>query len=104
MATRLQRHLPDLVANNQTAFVKSRSMMESFLVTRELLTFCTKKKLPSVLYMVDFEKAFDTVNWCYLINILVERGFPPRWVAVVLNILSLFSSMVKVNGSQTHFF
>lgn len=77
-ANRLQAHLPLLVAQNQTAFVKGRSMMESFLVAREFLTFYKTQKLPTILYKVDFEKAFDTVDWCFLTNLLIERGFPPN--------------------------
>lgn len=40
LANRLQNHLPTLIAPNQTAFVKGRSMMESFLVAREFLNYC----------------------------------------------------------------
>lgn len=78
LANRLQIHLPQLIAQNQTAFIKGRSMMESFLVAREFLTFCSTRKLPAILYKVDFEKAFDTVDWCFLTNLLIERGFPPK--------------------------
>lgn len=44
MAVRLQSVLPSLVSNRQTAFVKGRSIMESFLVAREFLSACTRKK------------------------------------------------------------
>ena len=78
MANRLQLHLHELVDKNQMTFVKGRSMMESFLVTRELLALCSKQKLSAILYKVDFEKAFDTVDWCFMTNLLIERGFPPK--------------------------
>ncbi|XP_078158180.1 uncharacterized protein LOC144553861 [Carex rostrata] len=101
LANRLQNHLPMLIAPNQTAFVKGRSMMESFLVAREFLNYCKKHKLPAILYKVDFEKAFDTVDWCFLMNLLIERGFPPKWITAVLEILQSASSAVRVNGSLT---
>lgn len=53
---------------------------------------------------VDFVKAFDTVDWCFLVNLLVERGFPPRWIAAVLNILNSCSSAIRYNGSLTSYF
>lgn len=53
---------------------------------------------------MDFEKAFDTVNWCFLINILIERGFPPGWTSAILNLLRSSSSAIKVNGTQTNYF
>lgn len=104
MANRLQPHLHTLVANNQTAFIRGRSIMESFAVAREYLNYCHKMKIPSILYKVDFEKAFDTVDWCYLTNLLIERGFPPRWMASVVSMLNSSTSAVKVNGDLTPYF
>lgn len=104
MANRLQPHLKDLVSNTQTAFVKGRSIMESFLVAREYLNFCHKMKIPSVLFKVDFAKAFDTVDWCFLTNLLIERGFPPRWLSAMVSTLKSSYSTVKVNGSLTNYF
>ncbi|XP_078165205.1 uncharacterized protein LOC144559911 [Carex rostrata] len=104
LANRLQPHLQSLVLNAQTAFVKGRSIMESFLVARELLNFISKNKIPSILYKVDFAKAFDTVDWCFLVSLLIERGFPPRWLSAVLNVLQTSSSTIRVNGSITDYF
>lgn len=78
--------------------------MESFLSAREFLNYCHKQKLPAILYKVDFEKAFDTVDWCFLMNLLIERGFPPRWIGMVLETLRTSSSAVRINGSLTSYF
>lgn len=104
LANRLQIHLSTLIALNQTAFVKGRSMMDSFIAAREFLIHCKSRKLPAVLYKVDFEKAFDTVDWCFLINLLIERGFPPRWIAALLTILQSSTSAVRLNGNITRAF
>lgn len=78
--------------------------MESFLSTREFLSFCARKKLPSILYKVDFEKAFNTVDWCFLVNLLIKLGFPPRWLSMMLDTLHSSLSAVRVNGSLLGFF
>lgn len=104
MANRLQLHMSTLIIANQTAFVKGRSLMESFLLARELLNYCTKNKLPAILYKVDFEKAFDTVDWCFLMNVLIEKGFLPGWTSSVLSIFQTSSSTIKLNESQTRYF
>lgn len=104
MANRLQPLLQFLVSNAQTAFIKGRSIMESFLVARAYLSHCQRRNIPSILYKVDFAKAFDTVDWCFLTNLLVERGFPPRWLSAIINVLRTSSSSVKVNGSTTTYF
>ncbi|KAJ3687618.1 hypothetical protein LUZ61_016782 [Rhynchospora tenuis] len=104
MATRLQLFIPVLVSPLQTAFSKGRSIMESFMVAREFLSFYHKRKIPALLYKVDFAKAFDTVSWTFLTNVLVERGFPPQWISCLLQVLQTSSSSIKVNGDSTPFF
>lgn len=104
MANRLQPHLKHLVSNTQTTFVKGRSIMESFLVAREYLNFCQKMKIPSILLKVDFAKTFDMVNWSFLTNLLIERGFPPKWLSAMISVLKSSSSAIKVNSSLTPFF
>lgn len=79
-------------------------MMESFLVAREFLAFCKTRRLPAILYKVEFEKAFNTVEWCFLTNLLIERGFPSKWIGSVLAILGSATSAVRVNGAITDSF
>lgn len=104
LANRLQPLLPILVNSAQTAFVRGRSIMESYLVAREYLSHFQQRRIPSILYKVDFAKAFDTVDWSFLINLLLERGFPPKWLSAVLNILRTSTSTIKINGSITAYF
>ncbi|KAJ4754476.1 RNA-directed DNA polymerase (reverse transcriptase)-related family protein [Rhynchospora pubera] len=74
--------------------------MESYLVASESISFLHKKKIAAVLLKVDFAKAFDSVSWCFLTNLLIERGFPPLWISWVLNILRSSTSAVLVNGKE----
>jgi Reverse transcriptase (RNA-dependent DNA polymerase) len=53
-STRLQPFLPVIISKQQTAFVEGRSIMESFMTARELLHLYNKKKVPAVLFKVDF--------------------------------------------------
>lgn len=104
MATRLQLEMKKLVSTKQTAFIKGRSIMESFVVARELMIYSHKNKIPSILYKVDFAKAFDTVDWTFLTNLLIERGFPPIWLSAMVSTLHTSHSAVMVNGQLTRYF
>ncbi|KAJ1688151.1 hypothetical protein LUZ63_019541 [Rhynchospora breviuscula] len=104
LANRLQPHMTTLVSPLQTAFTKGRSIMESYMVAREFLSFYHKNKIPALLLKVDFAKAFDSVSWTFLTNLLVERGFPPRWLTWVLRLLTSSSSSIKINGESTETF
>lgn len=58
----------------------------------------------AILYKVDFEKAFDMVDWSFMTNLLIESGFPLKWLAAVLGIMHSSASVVRVNGSITCYF
>ncbi|KAJ3700817.1 hypothetical protein LUZ61_004522 [Rhynchospora tenuis] len=104
LANRLQSFVPDLVSPFQTAFTKGRAVMESFMIAREYLSFYHKRKISALMYMVDFAKAFDSISWTFLINLLMEGGFPSGWIAWLLDILRSSSSVIKVNDEITNFF
>jgi Reverse transcriptase (RNA-dependent DNA polymerase) len=72
MAKRLQTKMPLLIDIHQLAFVHDRSLIETFWVARELIHFRTKNKIPSVVLKIDFRKAFDTISWDFLYNIMNE--------------------------------
>jgi Reverse transcriptase (RNA-dependent DNA polymerase) len=76
LTTRLQTYLHGLISNNQTTFIKGRRLMQTFLSTRELLCHLTKNKIPSIFMKIDFQKAFDSISWDYLLKVLRVRGSP----------------------------
>jgi hypothetical protein len=58
------------------------------------------KKVPALFVKLDISKAFDTVNWSYLLDIMTFLGFGPRWRAWVSSIWATTSSSFMVNGEQ----
>jgi hypothetical protein len=49
---------------------------------------------------LDIHKAFDTVNWGYLLEILQALGFGPRWREWVSILFRMASSSAILNGQQ----
>jgi hypothetical protein len=37
---------------------------------------CNRRKLPTLVLKLDFAKAFDSVDWDCLTDVMVKRGFP----------------------------
>ena len=56
-------------------------------------------KVPCSLLKIDIAKAFDTVNWRFLIELLQHLGFSRRWVNWISIILSSVSTRVILNGA-----
>ena len=88
----------------QTAFIRGRQITDNFVATRELLHHLSTTKKKAVFVKLDFAKAFDTVEWPFLVQVLEARGFPNRWIAWVKALLYTAQSRVQVNGDETGFF
>nr|GEZ73447.1 RNA-directed DNA polymerase, eukaryota [Tanacetum cinerariifolium] len=54
-----------------------------------------------MIFKVDFEKAFDSVRWDFLDDILEKFGFGMRWRDWIQSCLKSFRGSILVNGSPT---
>jgi hypothetical protein len=76
LTTRLQKQIGSLVDVDQSGFLAGRSISENFVYTAELMQTCFKRKAPTLVFKLDFAKAFDSVDWASLRKIMEVRGFP----------------------------
>lgn len=98
IAGRLAGKLSALVAANQSAFVKGRCIHDNFVLVQQTAKFLHQQKQPRVLLNLDISKAFDSVSWPFLLEILQRRGFGPRCRNLISGILSSSSTRVLLNG------
>jgi len=54
-----------------------------------------------LLFKVDFEKAFDSIDWSYLEAVMKKMNFPTLWRKWIMECVSTASASVLVNGSPT---
>ncbi|WVZ89347.1 hypothetical protein U9M48_035768 [Paspalum notatum var. saurae] len=99
LANRLAPRLSDLVSINQSAFVKGRSIQDNFLMVQQLARCLHSKKEPHILLKLDISKAFDSVSWPFLIEVLRQLGFGQRWCNLMCLLLSTSSTRILVNGT-----
>jgi len=98
LANRLAPLLPSLVATNQSAFVKGRNIQDNFLFVQQMVKTLHRKKEAHILLKLDISKAFDSVSWSFLLEVLQHVGFGQRWCDLLCLILSTSSTQVLVNG------
>ncbi|GFZ11073.1 hypothetical protein Acr_22g0004710 [Actinidia rufa] len=73
LATGLSPILESLIDPGQSVFVPNRSMVENIYVVQELLRkYCWSRISPRCIMKVDLRKAYDTVNWVFLEDVLSE--------------------------------
>lgn len=59
---RLKEVFGSLVAENQAAFVKGRSLVHNVLIFHDLLRHYNRKTSPRCMIKIDFRKAYDLVS------------------------------------------
>ncbi|GJV91786.1 RNA-directed DNA polymerase, eukaryota [Tanacetum coccineum] len=101
LANRLVMVLGDLVSDTQSAFVKDRQILDGPFILNELVQWCKKKKKQSMVFKVDFEKAYDCVRWDFIDSILKKFGFGAKWCNWIGGCLRSSRGSVLVNGSPT---
>jgi hypothetical protein len=98
IANRLRPKMELLVSQNQSAFIKGRNLHDNFLLVRQLARKINRRKEPGVLLKLDLARAFDSLSWAFLFEVLRKMGFPDRvmrWIAIALRTAT---TKVSVNG------
>ncbi|GJZ29745.1 RNA-directed DNA polymerase, eukaryota, partial [Tanacetum coccineum] len=70
LANRLVGVLGDIVNEVQYAFIADRQILDGPFILNEMLQWCKVKKKQSLIFKVDFEKAYDSVRWDFLDDVL----------------------------------
>ena len=98
LTTRLQYQIHKIIDVDQTGFISGRNISENFVYATELVQTCYRRRAPCVVLKLDFAKAFDSVSWASLRDVMIARGFPPIWCEWMDGIFSSSRSAVLLNG------
>jgi len=99
LSLRMKEVMSDVIDDCQSAFLSNRGLLDSVVMANEVLEECTRNQRSGVCFKVDFEKAYDSVRWSFLFDMLRRLGFHEKWILWVKGYLALSSVSVLVNGS-----
>jgi len=98
MANRLAGLLQQMVSPIQSAFIKGRFIQDNFMLVQQTARFLHQQKQPRILLKLDISKAFDSVSWPFLLEVLQQLGFGQLWRDIISGLLSSSSTQVLLNG------
>ena len=84
--------------------MSGRQTLDSLLIVNESLESRIKSRIPVVLCKLDIEKAYDHVNWNFLMYMLRHYGFCEKWRRWIYACISTVRFSILANGSPRGFF
>ena len=104
LATRLNKVLPSLIGEEQSAFVRGRYIGEPLRLISDIITYSEQQNKSGILFAADFEAAFDSIDYQFMLEILKKYGFSEYFVNWISIMHTDPESCVMNDGSSTGYF
>ncbi len=98
LASRLQGVLKDLVHHDQTGYIKGRFIGNNARLIQDYFDYCENFDVPGILLFLDFEKAFDSVEWNFMFSVLEKLNFGEKFIKWVKILYTNPVISIKNNG------
>jgi len=97
LADRLAPRMNELVSGSQNAFIKKRCIHDNFVYIQSVIKALHKSGRPALFIKLDISKAFDSLSWVFLLEVMRALGFGQKWRDWITTLLATSSSKVLLN-------
>ena len=104
LALRLKKVLQEIINSDQTGFLPGRYIGENIRLVLDMIDFTNTTNLPGLIFLADFEKAFDILEWDFLLQTLHFFGFGQDFITWIKVMYSDIKSCVLNNGHTSELF
>ncbi|KAA3457895.1 reverse transcriptase [Gossypium australe] len=103
IANRLQTVIGGCIDKAQSAFIPGRLISDNVILAYELLHTFRQKRTGKKGYMavkLDMSKAYDRVEWGFVMQVMRKMGFSAAWVELIMKCITSVSYTVIINGNR----
>ncbi len=98
LANRLQKVLDSIIHKDQSGYIKKRYIGSNARLLEDYFEHCESAQIPGILLFLDFEKAFDSVEWNFMISVLEKFNFGKGFINWVKILYTKPIISIKNNG------
>ncbi|KAL4385916.1 hypothetical protein GQ457_09G028800 [Hibiscus cannabinus] len=102
LAFRLSSVSEEIIGETQFAFSPGKQILDCVLIANEVVDYTKKRGLQGIVFKADFRKAYDFVDWNFLLFVMERMGFGKKWCSWIKLCISIVFISVLVNGSPTN--
>ena len=104
LSRRLENFIPELIHTDQSGFVKGRFIGEPIRFVEDLIEKFDRENLEGIIMQLDFEKAFDSIEWNYMFQVLKKMNIGENFIKFVKSCYTDIYSCINNNGFTTNWF
>lgn len=104
LANRLCKILPDIINEDQTGFIKGRYIGCNIRLLEDMIHYTAVSNTPGIILNIDFEKAFDSINWRFIEKTLETFNFGSNFIFYIKTLYNNITSTVINNGNISGWF
>ena len=91
--------LGNIINPAQGAFIAGRSIVHNVLLCQDVMKHYSRKHcLPSALLKIDLRKAYDTMDWQFIKDMLIALRFPTHFIKIIMSCITSISYSLLING------
>ena len=98
LAQRMQKVMDKIICNDQSAYIKGRYMGTNIRLVSDIIDYYDTTDKSGILLMLDFKKAFDSIEMNFLLKSLEYFNFDPSFIRWIQTIYHRPSAYIKNNG------
>ena len=97
-------NIKNLIDNDQTGFIKGRYIGENIRTIEDIISYANENNIQGLLLQLDFEKAYDSIEWPFLFAALRKFNFPHSLIEGIKLLYTNIVSTVVNDGYSCGWF
>ncbi|XP_062112580.1 uncharacterized protein LOC133823744 [Humulus lupulus] len=96
----LREVLPDIISENQSGFVKGRRIAHNIMLCQDMVRGYDRRSAKfACLFKIDLQKAYDSLDWDFLKEMLEALNFPKKFVDLIMDCITTPQFSFSINGA-----